>query len=103
MPAAILNGLFLSHSPQHAVPQHGFSVHAHLQPHIHDAPDRTLVRLPSVPRPNASGLSFQLLGGNQRATGKDIFLLYVLLRILLLMPYVNMSAFFQCSLAGYIN
>lgn len=64
MPAAILNGVFLSHPPQHAVPQHGFSVHAHLQPHLHDAPDRPLVRLPSVPRPNASGFSFQLLGGD---------------------------------------
>ena len=54
------------------VPQHGVSVHANIQSHLHDAADWALEWMSSVPRADASGLSIQLLGGHKWATGNQI-------------------------------
>lgn len=48
-----------------AVPEHGIRVHADIQPDLHDAAHRPLVRLPAVPRPYAARFSTQLLGSNK--------------------------------------
>lgn len=52
-----------------SVPQHGQRVHAHLQPHLHDAPDRSLVGMSAVPSAHASRLPVKLVGSDQRVTG----------------------------------
>lgn len=52
-----------------AVPQHGLGVHADIQPNLHDAANRPLVRLPSVPRSYAAGIPSQLVGRDKRTSG----------------------------------
>ena len=52
-----------------SVSERGRNVHAHLQPHLHDAVDRSLERLPSVPHSDAARLSVQHVGRHQRAAG----------------------------------
>ena len=44
-------------------------VYAHIQPHLPDAPYRTLERLSSIPRSVPPRLSSQFLGVNKRTTG----------------------------------
>jgi len=52
-----------------SVSERGRDVHAHLQPHLHDAVDRALERLSPVSHPHAAGVSAQHMGRNQRAAG----------------------------------
>lgn len=52
------------------VPQHGVSVHADIQPDLHDVTNRALVRLPAIPRSYAARVPAQLLGCNKRITGQ---------------------------------
>lgn len=47
------------------VPQHGISVHADIQPDLHDVANRTLVRLPAIPCSYAARVPAQLLGRNK--------------------------------------
>lgn len=44
------------------VPERGWDVHAHLQPHLHDASDWSLERVSPVSRSNAARLSAQYVG-----------------------------------------
>jgi len=45
------------------------NVHADIQPHLHDAVDRTLERLFAVPYSDAARISVQHVGRHQRAAG----------------------------------
>lgn len=57
------------------VPEYGERVYADLQPHLHDAPHRPLVRLPPVSCPNAPGFPSQQLGGHQWTPGRTMILI----------------------------
>lgn len=49
-------GLILMTVTLFTVPQHGIGVHADIQPNLHDAANRPLVRLSSVPCSYAPGI-----------------------------------------------
>ena len=52
-----------------SVSERGGDVHAHLQPHLHDAAHRSLERLSPVPRPHAPELPLKHMGRHQRTAG----------------------------------
>ena len=45
--------------PPFSVPEHGERVHAHIQPNLHDALGRPLVRLPPIPGAHAPRISIE--------------------------------------------
>lgn len=67
--AKLRSGLALMFDILFAVPQHGIGVHADIQLNLHDAANRPLVRLSSVPRSYAPGIPAELLGRNKRTSG----------------------------------
>jgi hypothetical protein len=53
--------------------KYGQCFHEDIQSNMHDATDRSLVRLPPIPRTHAPRISCKLLGCYQRITGSSTF------------------------------